>query len=68
MLFGVVPAYILMTAQGMIFTILVSPAGIKLDPFNRFRQIEGINLASVLLSDLFHTIMYGIMLGLGFNN
>lgn len=63
-LFGVMPAYILLVVEGMIATIISAPGVIT---FTKVTQIEAIDLSSVLLSNLFRTIMYGIMLAIGLN-
>lgn len=63
-LFGVAPAYVLLAVESMIFTILTSPSGIKVNPLDAI-QVESINFTSVFLGNFFHTIIYGIMVGIG---
>lgn len=62
-LYGVIPAYILLIVEGMIITIVSAPGVIK---FTDATQVERINLSSILLSNLFRAVMYGIMLATGF--
>lgn len=64
-LFGIMPAYILLIVEGMIITIVSAPGVIK---FTNATQVEKINLSSVLLSNLFRAVMYGIMLAIGFGH
>lgn len=64
-LFGVIPAYILLAVEGIIITIISAPGVVK---FKVITQVEAIDLSSVLLSNLFRTVMYGIMLAIGFSH
>lgn len=64
-LFGVMPAYILLAVEGMIFLILTSPSGIKTNPRTRPMQIEAINFSSLFLANFFCIIMYGLMVAIG---
>ena len=65
--FYVVPAYILWAAEDMILTIMTSPSGIKLDPFTRPRQLEAIQFSSSFLGNLFNSIIFGVLVALGYS-
>lgn len=54
-LFGVVPAHILLGVEEMIFSLLASPSGIKINPLTNVIQFGHLDTSSLYL---FNTIMF----------
>ena len=66
---AIIPLYILLNVQSLIFTIINSPSGIQYNVSTEsgFHQYEGLQVAVVVISNFFFISTCSAMLALGFS-